>query len=119
MLPPDQQSCDTAGRVPCCIMGLPLETMRLQAGKAFDLVFGSVLDRRLQVLAGILPPVHTSQPLKNMNLTMSTLCAQDCFGGQRGAVADALCLNAGVALAACQVTAFSRQSCNIPTLLGW
>lgn len=29
---------------------------------------------------------------------------QDCFGGQRGPVADALNLNAGVALAAAQVS---------------
>lgn len=34
---------------------------------------------------------------------VDTLCHQDVFGGTRGAVADALNLNAGVALAACSV----------------
>ena len=41
--------------------------------------------------------------LKGGDAALNAKILRDVFGGQQGAVADALCLNAGVALAACQV----------------
>ena len=41
--------------------------------------------------------------LKGGDKALNAQILRDVFGGQRGAVADCLCLNAGVALAACQV----------------
>ncbi|KAL3150760.1 hypothetical protein ABBQ32_000534 [Trebouxia sp. C0010 RCD-2024] len=41
--------------------------------------------------------------LKGGDKALNAQILRDAFGGQRGAVADCLCLNAGVALAACQV----------------
>ena len=43
------------------------------------------------------------EDLKGGDAALNAKILRDVFGGQRGAVADALCLNAGVALAACQV----------------
>ena len=43
--------------------------------------------------------------LKGGDAALNARILCDVFGGQQGAVADALCLNAGVALAACQVAA--------------
>ena len=41
--------------------------------------------------------------LKGGDAALNAQILRDVFGGQQGAVADALCLNAGVALAAAQV----------------
>ena len=41
--------------------------------------------------------------LKGGDTALNAQILRDVFGGQRGAVADALCLNAGVALAASQI----------------
>ena len=48
------------------------------------------------------PPCEV-QDLKGGDAATNAAILRDTFGGQRGAVADALCLNAGVALAACGV----------------
>lgn len=50
------------------------------------------------------PPCRCSvQDLKGGDAALNAQILRDVFGGQQGAVADALCLNAGVALAAAQV----------------
>ena len=48
------------------------------------------------------PPCEVAD-LKGGDAPTNAAILRDTFGGQRGAVADALCLNAGVALAACGV----------------
>ncbi|KAK9806087.1 hypothetical protein WJX72_000598 [[Myrmecia] bisecta] len=48
-------------------------------------------------------PRCTVEDLKGGDATLNATILRDVFGGQKGAVADALCLNAGVALAACDV----------------
>ena len=47
--------------------------------------------------------------LKGGDQALNAQILRDVFGGQRGAVADALCLNAGVALAACQVAPTAQE----------
>lgn len=47
--------------------------------------------------------------LKGGDAALNAQILRDVFGGQKGAVADALCLNAGVALAACQVAATAQD----------
>ena len=44
------------------------------------------------------------EDLKGGDAALNAAILRDVFGGQRGPVADALNLNAGVALAACQVS---------------
>ncbi|KAG1666023.1 hypothetical protein FOA52_010933 [Chlamydomonas sp. UWO 241] len=50
-------------------------------------------------------PRCSVEDLKGGDAQLNAQILRDVFGGQRGPVADALCLNAGVALAACQVAA--------------
>ena len=52
---------------------------------------------------GGLPCRCSVQDLKGGDAALNAQILRDVFGGQQGAVADALCLNAGVALAAAQV----------------
>lgn len=47
--------------------------------------------------------------LKGGDKALNAQILRDVFGGERGAVADALCLNAGVALAACQVAPTAQE----------
>lgn len=47
--------------------------------------------------------------LKGGDKALNARILRDVFGGERGAVADALCLNAGVALAACQVAPTAQE----------
>ena len=49
------------------------------------------------------------QDLKGGDKALNAQILRDVFGGERGAVADALCLNAGVALAACQVAPTAKE----------
>ncbi|KAK9853623.1 hypothetical protein WJX84_001684 [Apatococcus fuscideae] len=46
----------------------------------------------------------TVEDLKGGDAALNACILRDAFAGKKGAVADALCLNAGFALAACQVT---------------
>ncbi|KAA6422892.1 MAG: anthranilate phosphoribosyltransferase [Trebouxia sp. A1-2] len=55
--------------------------------------------------------------LKGGDAALNAQILRDVFGGQQGAVADALCLNAGVALAAAQEVQRSGQAGN--TLQSW
>lgn len=49
------------------------------------------------------------EDLKGGDASLNAQILRDVFGGQQGAVADALCLNAGVALAAAQVAANAQD----------
>lgn len=49
------------------------------------------------------------EDLKGGDAALNAQILRDVFGGQQGAVADALCLNAGVALAASQVAASAED----------
>ena len=46
----------------------------------------------------------TVEDLKGGDAFLNAAILRDVFAGKKGPVADALCLNAGFALAACQVT---------------
>lgn len=48
-------------------------------------------------------PRCSVEDLKGGDAQTNATILRDVFGGQRGPVADALCLNAGAALAACQL----------------
>jgi len=50
-------------------------------------------------------PTCTLDDLKGGDATVNARMLQDVFGGQRGPVADALCLNAGVAITAAGIAA--------------
>lgn len=49
------------------------------------------------------------EDLKGGDAALNAQILRDVFGGQQGPVADALCLNAGVALAASQVAASAQD----------
>ena len=55
--------------------------------------------------------------LKGGDKALNAQILRDVFGGQRGAVADALCLNAGVALAACQVAPTAQEGIRMAQVL--
>uniref|UniRef100_A0A7S1WZY8 anthranilate phosphoribosyltransferase n=1 Tax=Tetraselmis chuii TaxID=63592 RepID=A0A7S1WZY8_9CHLO len=54
-------------------------------------------------------PACTVEDLKGGDAQFNAQVLRDVFAGQRGAVADALCLNAGVALAAAQVASSPEE----------
>lgn len=60
-------------------------------------------DQSMCESGGVLACRCEVKDLKGGDKALNARILRDVFGGQRGAVADCLCLNAGVALAACQV----------------
>ena len=57
--------------------------------------------------------------LKGGDAALNAKILRDVFGGQQGAVADALCLNAGVALAACQVAGNAEDGIKMAQVCMW
>lgn len=57
------------------------------------------------------------EDLKGGNAALNAHILRDAFGGQQGAIAHALCLKVGVALAAAQVAAHGAKMAQVGHLL--